>query len=272
MFALTACGGGGSADSTTGTTTAQTAQPVGTGTTNSGSGAPTTGGTQTTTPAPAPAPTPRPTLASTAQIIEYYGDSTIWGCDPIDSNCSTRVPLSSRAPEVFRTAIQSSAAHTVRNEGLNGDTACAMVQGLGRGGEGEGQWSGRTWAQQMAQSNATVVIINHGINEAIRSLSVSDYRNCLRSLAVTAQSANNKYVIFETPNPIDSGDLSPYLSAMRSVAAEINAPVIDQHTYLTNLIGGGNLRSFIPDGTHPSASTYERKGTYSAEEFRKFIR
>src|SRR5262245_18246844 len=88
IFLLTACGGGGGGSTGGGGT------DNGTGT---GTGVPAT------------------RLASTPQVIDYYGDSTIRGYAPF-----TGAQVSPTAPDEFRSTLASSGAagQTVRNLGV----------------------------------------------------------------------------------------------------------------------------------------------------------
>lgn len=117
----------------------------------------------------------------------------------------------------------------------------------------------------MASSDATHVIINHGINDQWE-YDVATYRSCLTSLAQIAKS-NGKQVIFETPNPIENGNLEPYVAAMKDVAAQQQVPVIDQHRYLMDYLNGNSVSTICPDGVHPSTSVYVMKGQFAANQF-----
>jgi lysophospholipase L1-like esterase len=194
-----------------------------------------------------------PPPSSSAHVIEYYGDSTIWGY----LSGSTGERVETPAPQAFADALPASNGHEVRNEGVNSSTACGLLNGSD-GVHPE-------WDVQMASSDASHVIINHGINDQWE-YGVSAYRSCLTSLAETAK-ARGKQVIFETPNPIEGGDLAPFVSAMREVAAQQQIPVIDQHQYLMDYLGGQSVSTICPDGVHPSASVYVMKGEFAASEF-----
>jgi lysophospholipase L1-like esterase len=214
-------------------------------------------------------------LASTVQVIDYYGDSTIWGWDGESGGQQARVQTP--APQVFDSAL-ANPAHTVNHEGLgqNGQTACQLL----RGPDGNPQdapnpnpTQGKDWATLMQESNATVVILNHGINDFNGADTASrttpdEYGNCLRELARIARDAQ-KFVIFETPNPISTPGLENYVQTMRNVASQLSIPVVDQHDYLTKLLAGNDAGTLMPDGLHPNQSTYRLKGEFAADEFEK---
>jgi lysophospholipase L1-like esterase len=231
-----ACGGGGGGD-----------------TTASGGGGSTqipSGASRTSTAA----------ASNTVQNLDYYGDSTVYGY----ASGSTGTQVGAPAPAVFAAQLPAAARYAVRNEGVSGTTACQLLQGRDN--------VHPEWTTQMRDSNAKFVIINHGINDQRTDIgeSVAAYRTCLTSLAVIARQAG-KIVIFETPNPTDQSGLGleTYVAGMRAVAAEQAIPVIDQYQYLTTLLGGREVRTLMPDGTHPSDETYAVKGRFAASEFLK---
>ncbi|MDB5842061.1 MAG: major pilin protein fimA [Herminiimonas sp.] len=181
-----------------------------------------------------------------AQVVEYYGDSTIRGYES-----GTGGQVAKPAPQAFAEALPASPRQQVNNLGVDGQTACALVD--------------TGWNDRMATSNATVVILNHGINDAVNEVGISRYKSCLTTLAQTARNYS-KRVIFETPNPVDNGQvLNTYVTAMKEVAAQENLPVIDQYTNLIN--SGRSIREMSPDGTHPSSAVYIEKGRYAASVY-----
>jgi lysophospholipase L1-like esterase len=278
---LAACGGGGGSGEAPATTTtasgvqqaamaAETA-PAATATTSSST---TAGSTTASTPAGAsvttspvqqavttPTPTPiqtTPVVAPTApatpaapEVIEYYGDSTVWG---YRSNTGGQVAVP--APAAFAAALPNPSAYVVRNEGVSGSTACELLNGT----DGRHQ----RWADQMAASKARYVFVNHGINDQWK-MDLNTYKGCLRSLAQTAKQYG-KQMIFETPNPTRD-DVSVMANAMKEVAAQENVPVVDQYTYLRQYLNGQSVYSIVPDGLHPTDAVYVMKGKYAAGVF-----
>jgi lysophospholipase L1-like esterase len=246
LLALTvaSCGGGGGGPSSSSDQTS--AKPAATGGSNSGA-----------------------TLAPSAGgLIEYYGDSTVWGCQSGDTQCSTQVDTT--APEAFAQGMpQKYSVDLSRNggsQGVSGTTACELL-------EGRDGVHNDVWDTQMKNSQAKYVIINFGINDAVNPSKKYDetrYRSCLTSLARTAKTYS-KQVVFETPNPISSGNdtLNTFVNAMKAVAQQEQVPVIDEYAYLTNYLQGRDAATICPDGTHPSQDIYILKGQYAAREFLK---
>lgn len=220
---------------------------------------PTDPGTQnpppTTNPTPSD-PTPNEPAPNTdPYVIEYYGDSTIWGWASGTNGGRVATP----APNAFANALPSTPQNVVRNEGVSGSTSCELLEG--------GYGSYPAWNNLMQSSDATHVIVNHGINDE-NELSEERYRYCLTQIAQIAR-ANGKQIVFETPNPVGDDRLVTYVEIMRSVAAaqEPDVPVIDQHAYLMNYLNGRSVGEIAPDGVHPNQETYIMKGEYAAQRF-----
>ena len=147
----------------------------------------------------------------------------------------------------------------MRNEGVSTTGACQLLYGT------DGVHP--DWQTQMILTPASIVIVNHGINDW--NITLTAYRDCLRGLAQIAKT-QGKRVIFETPNPTAQTPLSALqdrVATMKQVAQEEQIAVIDQHTYLTNLLGGQSIYTMVPDGLHPSDAVYILKGQYAASVF-----
>ncbi len=236
---LMSCGGGSGADSSvTPTNSAQ-----------AGTNTPVT-----------PGLTPTSASSNVTQRIDYYGDSTIWGF----ASGSAGAQVARPAPVIFDGQLPSAARYVVQNEGVSRTTACQLLQGT------DGVHP--DWSTQMRNSTAKFVIINHAINDQRSDIgeSVPAYKACLTALSQIAKQSG-KNVILETPNPTDQTGfgLEQYVTAMREVAATERLNLIDQHAYLLNRLNGADVRALMPDGTHPSDSTYELKGNFAATEFLK---
>lgn len=195
-----------------------------------------------------------PASAAGPVVVEYYGDSTVWGYKSEDGG-QVAVP----APAAFAAALPAK-RFDVRNEGVSGTTACDLLRGT------DGKHP--PWQQQMAASRAKYVLVNFAINDQWKH-DLGTYRSCLRDLARTAKQFG-KQMIFETPNPTrdsGSGGLDIYVNAMRDVAYQERLPVIDQYKYLTEFLGGQDIQAICPDGLHPSDAVYVLKGRYAARVF-----
>lgn len=235
VAALAACGGGSD----------------GNGGTNAGNG----GGNGTGNP-----PQNTTLLNSTPQVIEYHGDSTIWGY--MTETSGDQVAEASRAPTAFAAALPGH--HQVENLGRNSTTACDLLRG---------ESSYRTdppqpgWREHMSNSDATVVIINHGIND-VNQGTVGAYRQCLNEVVDIAQAAG-KVVILETPNPVADVRIEEFVEAMRDVANSQGVDLIDQYANLIDEFTA-NPGEICPDGVHPTEAVYIEKGRYAASRFATF--
>lgn len=253
---ISGCGGG------SGTTPAATTAAAGTGTaatSPAGATTPTTPTTPTTTTTPstptAPTTPTTPTLASIGYIVDYYGDSTVYGFDKSSPDQRVAAP----APLVFGEALQTPIKPIVSNEGVN-STYCAQLR--------DGNDSKHPpWQTQMSTTPANVVIINHAINDSLHE-TLSEYKDCLTSL-VTIARQNGKKVVLETPNPTPQlPGVAEYAAAMKTVAASLQVPVIDQFQYLTDFRAAHPDAVIIgADGIHPTQEGYTLKGQYAAQVF-----
>lgn len=201
-----------------------------------------------------------PLTSQTKVLIQYFGDSTIFGANPKKLNCQ----VSRSAPSAMAELFEKKYGKTVLvwNEGISGTKADYYLSG-----------EHGSWQEIMGKSAANIVIVNWGMNDAWfdPGVSVETYKAQLAALADAAKS-KGKTIIFETPNPI-SVDKKPFgdqakadrlevlISAMRQVAAEKNSPLIDQYNYVKSI---SNWKDLIPDGVHPKPELYRLKGEYSA--------
>jgi lysophospholipase L1-like esterase len=261
---LAACGGG---SGTTGSTADGSAQSLAA---SNATVTPSSGDvTDTSTPATSssssssstqPSTTPTsttstPTTSTTTQIVEYYGDSTIYGY-----RSGSGGQVAKPAPAAFAEALPASGKYDVRNEGVSGTTACDLLNGT------DGVHP--AWSSQMTSSKAKYVLVNFAINDEWK-YDMNTYKSCMHSLAQTA-AQHGKQMIFETPNPTrDSGPggLDTMVAAMKEVASQEGIPVIDQYQYLTNYLNGASPYSICPDGLHPTDAVYIMKGQYAASVF-----
>lgn len=127
------------------------------------------------------------------------------------------------------------------------------------------------WAAQMANSKASIVIMQIGIND-MNTYSLTEYTNALTELVKQTRAAG-KIMVLETPGPADNGALDSFARGMIDVAAKLNVPLIDQYTYWTAYMADNNvaIRTLVPDGTHPSDAWYIQKGQYAASVFTRYF-
>jgi lysophospholipase L1-like esterase len=200
---------------------------------------------------------------STGGLIEYYGDSTIWGWSTYSADSNTGDQVATPAPVAFARALPTTPKYEVTNEGASGSTACGLL----RGEDGKHP----AWDEQLdKRKDGKWVILNHGINDRkTYGADTSTYKDCLRQLVQKAK-AKGREVILETPNPIVPYNLDDYAQAMRDVAKETGAPVIDQYKQLMDFLHGASASEICPDGLHPKDEIYIMKGEFAAKEFKRF--
>jgi lysophospholipase L1-like esterase len=185
--------------------------------------------------------------------VEYHGDSTI------RAGYATKP-----APVVMDENLATN--FVVINEGVNSSTILKLLNGS------DGVHP--AWQTWVAQSKATFMIFNHGINDALTIGNTAALYKAQFSQVIDIAQAAGKKVILETPNPI-VGDsrLTPYISALLQLAAERNLPVIDQHQYLANYIAANNMtvESTLIDSLHPNQTTLVLKGQYAAKRMKEIL-
>lgn len=91
---------------------------------------------------------------------------------------------------------------------------------------------------------AQVIVLNYGMNDGASAMPIATYKANLRKMADV-----HARVVFETPNPSTHYDVAPYAQAMREVAAESRADVIDTYACMLKRSDWYNL---LYDGTHPT--------------------
>lgn len=206
-----------------------------------------------------PPPSTGGTVTPLTASIDYFGDSTIKGWDPAFADGTL---VANPAPSITKTVLGSGV--TINNYGVNGANTRELIDGT----DGHAM----TWAARQA-STSKYFVVNNCLNDA-KTLTLAAYQTNLRQIVDVAK-ANNKILILETPNPADAiPALDSFVAGMRAVAVEKNAPVIDQHSYLSSYMAQNSLGVYdlCPDGLHPSQTTYNLKGEYAASRINEIIR
>jgi acyl-CoA thioesterase I len=208
------------------------------------------------------APSSTPAAGAKKILVELYGDSTQWGCTvvtgaPAGSKCETIGYAQTADPVAAQVQTMEQTAHganvTVVNHGVPGETTTELLAG--------DQYN-LPWAQQMAQSQADIVVFNDGMNDANvgSGETPATYQTNLNSLIQTAKAAG-KTVVLETPNPSTDPDraaLPDFVIAARTTAQQWDVTVIDQYAQLT---GNPQWDLMLCDGVHPTQAGYDLKAT-----------
>lgn len=193
-------------------------------------------------------------------VIDCYGDSTMWGADTAN--------LSNQAPEPSPARLQAilqryynNYSITVRNRAISGSSIEQMLAGTGS--------YTQPFEQVMAESNASIVYMNHCINSE-GSVDADEYKRSLHKVAEIIRKYG-KSPVFCTPNPVLAFALANlartekqklFAQVMRQVCKEAAIPMVDNYTFVMKALQSGKYRvnQVIPDGVHPSNEFYGLMG------------
>lgn len=176
-------------------------------------------------PAPVPTPVCKPVR------IQLFGDSTQWGLDVVTKQRAVTYPEMVLQQEMDRKFGYGKVVVSTRAvPGTDTTKLLAGADGLNK-----------PWPQSV---DADIVVINHGINDAIEPVQYgANLRALLKAPAV---------VVLETPLPMATG-YTAMVDMMRQVAAETGAPLIDSNRYALSL---PDWSQYSPDGMHANADGY----------------
>lgn len=196
-----------------------------------------------------PAPTP-----SGPVIINYYGDSTVWG---YVSGAGGQV--ANPTPKVVQGAFPS---YVIRNKGYNSVSSKEVFEDSGDMANFPGEGG---WYDQMRQIDCTHVLFNFALNDMNEGRPIGDYTYYITNMVLQARQFGRKPIIV-TPNPVSNGNVAPYVQAMKDVAVAQNCPIIDVYAWAQGYLAsnGISMATWVPDGTHPSAQAYIDIGNYVA--------
>jgi lysophospholipase L1-like esterase len=181
-----------------------------------------------------------PTGVQLAAVIDVYGDSTTAGWDG-----ATLTYTAQTAPKVLADLTGA----TVNNYGVSGAEADDRLP---------------TWAATMAASNADVVVLAYGMNDASRCDAVR-FRDNLNGLIDGVPAS--KRVVLQTPNyawetgSVDAAKVvcvRQFAQVVRDVAASRGKAVIDVYALTEPLVTADP--SLMPDGNHPTEALYRHIG------------
>lgn len=193
--------------------------------------------------------------ASTLKIVAY-GDSTQQGSTFVSSEVGyVLAPPPAAEAQTQLQAWGIDAA--VSSAGIGGTTSEQLLAGS--------DGSGLPWADRLMRDGASIVAINHGINDNGRDPKA--FRATLEALVGIAQGQGRR-VVLETANPLVAGtalaarfDLASHAAlaqVTREVAAATGATLCDQMAAFEQ--AGAATLEHIPDGVHPRAQALKFKG------------
>jgi lysophospholipase L1-like esterase len=182
--------------------------------------------------------------------ILFCGDSTMEGLTPAPGGY-TRSP--DNVPATVQRLMEGGAI--CENAAVGGSTSPQWL--TGEGGVGP------TWDARMATTDALIVVINTGINDAfLPGFSYLDYQWHYGQFAQIAR-AHGKIPVFMTPNPIDYyphlNSLWQFQHAMKTVVAPtMNVPVINAWDAI--VAACPQWEKQLPDKIHPNPALYRFMG------------
>lgn len=125
------------------------------------------------------------------------------------------------------------------------------------------------WAERMAKSDANMILLNYGINDAriyffkdkkAHQESPEEYKRIMTELVKVAK-AHNKLVVLQEPNPIcgraERWNVWPYVYQLNEVAKEQQVPIVKQFSLIKENRDWQSEMS--PDCIHPSEMLYKQK-------------
>jgi hypothetical protein len=188
--------------------------------------------------------------------IGMYGDSTMQGWTK-ETGSPTITPYNAPADlQSMATALGYSVS--VANLGVFGTTTNDLINGT--------NGVARTWAAEMAQSKANVVVFNDGINDAMLieagTMTMAQFKSNLTYIIQTAQAAG-KVVWLETPNPRtdtqnnEANVYGVYLNEVQYAYNNSGVLVIDCYGPIIQTLP--NWAAHLPDDIHPDDTMYAFK-------------
>lgn len=194
--------------------------------------------------------------------IEAYGDSTLVGVVPGTDKPSHTSPL-----RVSRIALGMTFPHQriILVSHARGGTSLADLMS----GE-DGRHA--PWPQTIKASSASIIILNHGVNDARQDQPTATYRANLLTFVQEAK-RYGKTVIFDTPtNSVAGGTLTAAFpkqrieamrQAMKDVAQAEHVTLCDEDLAIRQ--SGLYTLQYFPDGIHSSDDLYQLKGQTLSE-------
>ncbi|CAJ2712588.1 SGNH/GDSL hydrolase family protein [Burkholderia pseudomallei] len=201
--------------------------------------------------------------AQKSVLIEYVGDSTVYGCTLLEGNPRGPQCLENYAqsphnePAMVQYLLDKKSIDqvTVLNSGVAGTTVADLLNGTNK--------VPQPWWPHVQQSKAQIIVMNYGINDAYAPGMTPELFSAELDQVISAAKAAGKQIILETPNPIMS-DHASYLASLvdaeKQTAAKWGVQVIDQYGYLSSI---PNWPSMLSDGMHPTDAGYELKGQHA---------
>ncbi|MDT3755043.1 GDSL-type esterase/lipase family protein [Citrobacter freundii complex sp. 2023EL-00966] len=193
-----------------------------------------------------------------SQIIDVFGDSTMWGANP--SGVTQQNPIN--PPKVLNDTLIALYGYivTVNNKAISGTTLHQMLTGT--------DGSGKTFEQRVIESNAVIIYCNHAINDSNLSADITQYRNdWVEFVRIVRKYGKVPVIITPNPNPItndtkvaSSKRLNHYANVQRDVAKALKVDLVDNYEYFMRSLPMYHQSYLVPDGAHPITTGYIMAG------------
>jgi hypothetical protein len=165
--------------------------------------------------------------------IDVYGDDSAMGL----AGYNFGMPIFAKpAAANLQDALQKQFDDTgikVANHASGGTSANLMDLLDGMDG------SGAPFAQRLAATQSTIVMISYGLNEQYGGETVSDFSGYLAQAIQTVRDAGRRPIL-ETPSPTCDSDhpfTASYAAAIKVAGATYDAPVVDNYAAISDLSG-----------------------------------
>jgi hypothetical protein len=193
--------------------------------------------------APASWPTSTPIIH-----IDVYGDDAAMGLASYGFGIPVIVkPASASLQDSLQREFNDTGI-TVANHATGGTSASLMnlLDGMDGGGA--------PFAQRLASTQSTIVVISYGLNEQYGGETVSDFSGYLAQAIQTVRAAGRRPVL-ETPSPTCDSDhpfTASYAAAIKAAGVTYDVPVVDNHAAISALADWGShmdATCILPDET-----------------------
>lgn len=172
-------------------------------------------------------------------------------------NPATGVPYENNVTADLQTILQAQFGNrvTVSNQGARGSTLATLIAGS------DGMHL--PIEQQMAQSTADIVIVNHGVNDSTTGgETTSQFWSLLTQFVAVAQK-HGKIVALEEAGPVCSNDynVAPYAATTDDVSKQSGMALIEQYQ---TLLAVPNYCTHLAKQYYPDPSIYSIKAQQEA--------
>jgi len=163
--------------------------------------------------------------------IDVYGDDAAMGLSSYGFGIPVIVkPASASLQDALQREFNDTGI-TVANHATGGTSASLMnlLDGMDGGGA--------PFAQRLASTQSTIVVISYGLNEQYGGETVFDFSGYLGQAIQTVRDAGRRPIL-ETPPPTCDSDhpfTASYAAAIKAAGATYNVPVVDNYAAISGL-------------------------------------